>query len=542
VPVRKSVRLIHRRVIRLTVGHLVTPVAWSDSPDVQQLLFSDESQSAQLWKKAMNALAHKLGSHEMLLHKWDDALKFLSEVIAFKQSFDANPLLSESAPSHSVKQKRKEVPFKKSIMRHNRKKISESFARYKRRIQNSMTKRMIDWKFHSHTSTSVSKQINASRTIQSMNIPPTWNLFGKHYSLPPSSDDASSNASISCTENVPQPYLAQNRPLHQNDRSSSLLLSSPVSSMKGPNQNETDSLDHTIDSYLVEKLLNQRITEIERVQKYEQYQRDQRIEQDILKKEKEVEAANRAQALLRPLSDVEIRMVKEALYGEGNPQQILARYESDTIQRQSVWSLRPGKWLNDEVIHYFYVMLANRDALLASSSADSSMKRCHFFKSFFITKLLDEGVTNRYTYSNVKRWSKNVPGKDIFALDKIFIPVNMSNVHWACAVIYIQDRKIQFFDSMGGDGMYYMKALLQYLKDEWATKNNSQELPALSEWRLITCTADTPKQENGFDCGVFTCMFADFLSVGYPLTFTQDHITRCRERIALSILQGCAIR
>jgi sentrin-specific protease 1 len=197
--------------------------------------------------------------------------------------------------------------------------------------------------------------------------------------------------------------------------------------------------------------------------------------------------------------------------------------------------------LNDEVIHYFYTMLAQRDAEICKENSSSSKKRCHFFKSFFITRLLDEGVTNRYSYGNVKRWSKNVPGKDIFGLDKVFIPVNMSNVHWTCVVIFVQERKIQFFDSMAGDGMYYMKALLQYLKDEWASKNNGQELPHLSEWKLVSTTLDTPRQKNGYDCGVFTCMFADFLSMDSPLSFTQEHITQCRERIALSILQGYAI-
>ena len=106
---------------------------------------------------------------------------------------------------------------------------------------------------------------------------------------------------------------------------------------------------------------------------------------------------------------------------------------------------------NDEIIHYFFIMLANRDAQRASAN---NGRRCHFFKSFFITKLLDEGVTNRYNYSNVKRWSRNVPGKDVFSLDKIFIPVNMSNVHWACVVVFLQEKKIQFFDSMGGDGTH----------------------------------------------------------------------------------------
>ena len=45
----------------------------------------------------------------------------------------------------------------------------------------------------------------------------------------------------------------------------------------------------------------------------------------------------------------------------------------------------------------------------------------------------------------------------------------------------------------------------------------------------------------GYDCGVFTCMFADFLSKDTPLVFTQEHINQCRERIALSIMNGKAI-
>jgi sentrin-specific protease 1 len=46
---------------------------------------------------------------------------------------------------------------------------------------------------------------------------------------------------------------------------------------------------------------------------------------------------------------------------------------------------------------------------------------------------------------------------------------------------------------------------------------------------------------KGYDCGVFTCMFADFLSKDDALLFGQQHVTQCRERIALSILNGQAI-
>lgn len=102
----------------------------------------------------------------------------------------------------------------------------------------------------------------------------------------------------------------------------------------------------------------------------------------------------------------------------------------------------------------------------------------------------------------------------------------------------MQHRKIQYFDSMGGDGRYYLNAILQYLKDEWASKHDGEELPFSSLWELVSTNSDVPQQKNTYDCGVFTCMFADFLSLDYPLLFTQEHIDRVRQRIALSILKG----
>lgn len=81
-------------------------------------------------------------------------------------------------------------------------------------------------------------------------------------------------------------------------------------------------------------------------------------------------------------------------------------------------------------------MLSRRDEKLCEK--EKGRRRSHFFKSFFITKLLDEA--GGYRYQNVKRWSKKVPGKDIFALDKIIYPVNMSGVHWTCIVIFMKVR------------------------------------------------------------------------------------------------------
>ena len=135
--------------------------------------------------------------------------------------------------------------------------------------------------------------------------------------------------------------------------------------------------------------------------------------------------------------------------------------------------------------------------------------------------------------------TKTSSGKDIFQLDKIFFPINQNNMHWVCAVAFVQEKRIQFYDSMGGRGQSYLDNIFRYLQDEHVDKNKCL-LPDADQWQLIPCTADTPRQRNGFDCGVFTCMFCDFLAQDCPLVFGQDHVTQCRQRMALSILNGQA--
>jgi len=235
------------------------------------------------------------------------------------------------------------------------------------------------------------------------------------------------------------------------------------------------------------------------------------------------------------VTDDDTRLINIALYGNGPEDEIVGIAGTDTVQRGSIQRLRPGKWLNDEAIHYFLTMLARREILL--SKERPGRKRCHFFKSYFITKLLGEGG---YCYASVKRWSRNVHGRNIFLLDKIICPINCGGVHWACAVIFIQKKRIQFYDSLLGSGMVYMESLMDYLKDEHMDKLKTTM--DTSNWKLVDCQPNTPQQENGFDCGVFTCMFADYLSRDAPLTFGQHTVTECRERMVLSIVKGCALK
>lgn len=68
-----------------------------------------------------------------------------------------------------------------------------------------------------------------------------------------------------------------------------------------------------------------------------------------------------------------------------------------------------------------------------------------------------------------------------------------------------------------------------------------QKLAALlsSEW-VHEKLADIPRQRDGFNCGVFAMVFAECLSVGFPLAacpLDRDTLRAARARIAHTLLK-----
>jgi len=158
---------------------------------------------------------------------------------------------------------------------------------------------------------------------------------------------------------------------------------------------------------------------------------------------------------------------------------------------------------------------------------------------------------DKYIYRNVRNYSKRnkVPGGDIFKTKYIFIPVHQRK-HFTCAVIYMQDKQIMYYDSyLNTDRTRalcshkkekqekILQALLRYLKDEHLNKH-SVELPDQHLWTLHSfCRA--PQQDNTEDCGIFVCLYCELILHDLDLrTFTQDQIKqgKWRMKMILSIL------
>ena len=83
----------------------------------------------------------------------------------------------------------------------------------------------------------------------------------------------------------------------------------------------------------------------------------------------------------------------------------------------------------------------------------------------------------------------------------------------------------------------YLKAILRYLNDESVDKRK-QPLN-VEEWTTeATGRSGAPQQQNGYDCGMFSTMYADFLSDDLPLAFDQSEICEYRRKTVAAILRG----
>ncbi|KAF8213282.1 hypothetical protein K438DRAFT_1085347 [Mycena galopus ATCC 62051] len=189
---------------------------------------------------------------------------------------------------------------------------------------------------------------------------------------------------------------------------------------------------------------------------------------------------------------------------------VISKYAREQVSDQDIVRLKPLKWLNDEVINFYGALILGRSEASKENPATNGKSKqkkpldVHFFSTFFWTKLEKEG----YEKGRLAKWTKKI---DIFSKDTILIPVNHGNVHWTAAAINFRQKRIESFDSMHDDRGRVFKLLRQYVDLE---HRNKKKTPFdFTGWEDYT-SADTPTQENGFDCGVFTCQFLESLSRG----------------------------
>ena len=150
----------------------------------------------------------------------------------------------------------------------------------------------------------------------------------------------------------------------------------------------------------------------------------------------------------------------------------------------------------------------------------------HAFDTFFYERY------SKSHYQGVQKWTKKV---DIFSKRKVFFPINIVKgkfSHWVLVVADMVNQELVYYDSLKE---YYNKeshmAIMEYLGFEHEQKLG-KSFP-LDDWKFLK--GSNPVQNNGVDCGVFVCIFAEYLSRDVAFNFTQKHILEFRKLIAYEI-------
>lgn len=202
--------------------------------------------------------------------------------------------------------------------------------------------------------------------------------------------------------------------------------------------------------------------------------------------------------------------------------ELLIELDGVQILRKDIQTLLGLNWLNDEIINAYMYLLVCR-------GKQNNNKKVHAFNTFFYPKLRDSG------YSSIKRWTRKV---DIFSHDLVLVPIHLGN-HWCLAVIDFNNKRISYYDSLGGSAGVCCKLLLNYLKDEMNDKK--KQCFDMENWTLAEFrggSKDVPRQENGSDCGVFTCIYAEHITRKAKFEFSQKDMPYFRQKMIYEITKG----
>lgn len=236
--------------------------------------------------------------------------------------------------------------------------------------------------------------------------------------------------------------------------------------------------------------------------------------QRLITKER-VEAAAAARAAAAPtlaLSADQLQKVHK-VWSPSLPPSIVvsSRFQIDITVRD-LQTLCDGHWLNDNVID-FYLSLISRTGVFCWTT--------HFF-----TTLQAKG------YAGVARWARRKK-VDLTATALVLVPINIMGTHWALAAVDNKARTFAYYDSLSLLGNLRALELLQlYMMAEAQRVGSSVDY---TEYTLEPCMP-TPQQQNGYDCGVFTCTLAHYVARAQPLLFSQRDMKLLRRKMAYEIL------
>ena len=195
-------------------------------------------------------------------------------------------------------------------------------------------------------------------------------------------------------------------------------------------------------------------------------------------------------------------------------------------------------WLTDQIINFYLtcVLSARQDFLNTNLPDGIKEKRWICFSSFFLHSLLndkykDETKRNKYSEDIGQRWLKH---EDFINSKGLLIPFNQGENHWILVKVDFDCKCISYIDSMCGEGkrtekrvQKRMQAIVTFMEQRWT--ESPEKTPHIKDWSFAHSKQGVSQQNNFVDCGVFVCMYVDYIMLGHALDFPPAQCTNYRK-------------
>ena len=115
---------------------------------------------------------------------------------------------------------------------------------------------------------------------------------------------------------------------------------------------------------------------------------------------------------------------------------------------------------------------------LLKCGQETSQGNFFFFTTYLYQTLLQEKSKNincrgTYSFKSVENWTNNLINDTNLA--KLFIPINIDNIHWVLIVVDIIQRSIQYYDSCHAEKDEQIQRLknIERFMNDFETKKGS---------------------------------------------------------------------
>ena len=218
------------------------------------------------------------------------------------------------------------------------------------------------------------------------------------------------------------------------------------------------------------------------------------------------------------------------------------------VKRSSLNTLKSGRWLNDEIVTFYYHLL--------QLSCQEVPQTSYFVPSTFSGMMIQQSIDTDVEEDDlnedfVKTHIKNYfgTGKCDSCVKKIYIP-RCSNQHWILVYVDVIKGTINIYDPLKERGsLSHIKDFRQrlsmladqyedsdYLYGNLYLKYMRMAFPTVT-WKLREVNNAFGMQRNGWDCGVYVLMYTVLLHLGFSHLEINDKLATVeRYKIAYSIM------